>query len=68
MMRRLAGAGVGIIFVSSELPELIAMSDRVIVLANRRLVCELPQLRLDQEQIMLAATGGDPGGAVPSTT
>ena len=68
MMRRLAGAGVGIIFVSSELPELIAISDRVIVLANRRLVCELPQLRLDQEQIMLAATGGDPGGAVPSTT
>ena len=66
MMRRLAGAGVGIIFVSSELPELIAMSDRVIVLANRRLVCELPQLRLDQEQIMLAATGGDPGGAVPA--
>jgi len=58
IMRRLASSGVGIILVSSELPELIAMSDRVVVLANRRIVCELPKSRLDQEQIMLAATGG----------
>jgi len=62
LMRRLTGSGAGIIFVSSELPELIAMSDRVVVLANHRLVCELPKSELTQERIMRAATLGDRSG------
>ena len=43
VIQRLAGEGKSIIFVSSELEEVIRLSDRVLVLHDRRVVKELPR-------------------------
>lgn len=57
-MDRLARAGAAVLMVSSELPELIQVADRILVLASGRLTGELPG-RTTQEQIMrLAAPVG----------
>ncbi|MET0393780.1 MAG: sugar ABC transporter ATP-binding protein [Chitinophagaceae bacterium] len=42
LMRQLAADGMGIIMVSSELPEILAVSDRVLVMAEGRLTADLP--------------------------
>jgi ribose transport system ATP-binding protein len=42
LMRRLAAEGMGILMVSSELPEILAVSDRVLVMAEGRLTADLP--------------------------
>jgi ABC-type sugar transport system ATPase subunit len=54
----LAEAGSAIVLVSSELPELIGMSDRVLVLRGGRLVAELTRGDAEQETILRYATGG----------
>lgn len=54
----LAKQGVGIILISSELPEVLGMSDRVIVLANGRIAGELSRSEATQEEIMKLATMG----------
>lgn len=56
IMVSLAAQGIGIIMISSELPELISMSDRVIVLAEGRVSGELKKEECTQEKIMLYAT------------
>jgi len=58
LINKLAQQGVGIILISSELPELIGLSDRILVLREGRLVGELKQQEADQETIMMLATGG----------
>jgi ribose transport system ATP-binding protein/inositol transport system ATP-binding protein len=58
IINRLAEEGVGIIMISSELPEIINMSDRVIVMREGHIMGELERDELDQEQIMQLATGG----------
>ena len=45
--------------VSSELPEVIGMADRVLVMREGRLAAELSRAEADERSIMLAATGGD---------
>ena len=55
-MNRLAGEGVGIIMISSELPELIGMCDRFLVLARGKLNAELKRGEADEVKIMMAAT------------
>lgn len=52
----LAAAGKGVILVSSELPELLRCSDRILVLNNRRLAAVYDAQEATQEQIMAAAT------------
>nr|BFE88316.1 hypothetical protein GCM10020093_109170 [Planobispora longispora] len=42
LMRGLANDGMAIMMISSELPELIGMSDRVVVMRDGRLAGELP--------------------------
>jgi ribose transport system ATP-binding protein len=42
--------------ISSELPEIIGMSDRILVMADRKVVGELPA-KSSEQQIMLMATG-----------
>jgi ABC-type sugar transport system ATPase subunit len=54
----LAEAGRAIVLVSSELPEVIGMSDRVLVLRAGRPVAELARGDADQETILRYATGG----------
>ncbi len=58
IMNTLAKQGVGIIMVSSELPEVINMSDRVLVMCNGEIGGVLEKEEIDQEIIMHYATGG----------
>ena len=58
LIRELAAAGTAVILVSSELPEALAMSDRLLVMRNKRLVQSLDTLHLRQETVMAHATGG----------
>jgi ABC-type sugar transport system ATPase subunit len=56
IMNDLVSQGVAIIMISSELPEVINMSDRVIVMCSGRIVTCLPREELTQERIMHFAT------------
>jgi len=56
LMRRLAKEGVAILMISSELPEVIGMSDRIIVMHDGRASAELPAAS-DEATILSAATG-----------
>jgi ribose transport system ATP-binding protein/inositol transport system ATP-binding protein len=58
IMNRLAQEGVSIIMISSELPEIINMSDRVIVIHNGSIAGILNRDEFSQEKIMHMATGG----------
>ena len=53
----LAREGMAIVIVSSELPELIAMCDRVIVLSRGKVTDEVPRAEASEHRIMQAATG-----------
>ncbi|GII81687.1 sugar ABC transporter ATP-binding protein [Sphaerisporangium rufum] len=55
LMRELARDGTGILMISSELPELIGMSDRVIVLRDGRIAGELPAGATEEAVMHLAA-------------
>jgi D-xylose transport system ATP-binding protein len=55
LMRKWAEAGQAIALISSDLPELMAMSDRVIVLCNGQMTAEFKKSEFDQEKIMKAA-------------
>jgi ribose transport system ATP-binding protein len=56
LIRRLAAQGRAIVMTSSELPELLAVSDRIIVLCEGRLTAEIPRAIATEEAIMHAAT------------
>jgi len=56
IMNELAAQGDTIIMVSSELPEILAMSDRVLVMAGGRIRGELTRAQATQERIMALAT------------
>jgi len=57
LMEELAKEGVAILMISSELQEILGMSDRVLVMHEGRLAGELPRERLSEESIMHLATG-----------
>lgn len=56
IMRELASEGVSIVMISSELPELISMSDRVLVLSGGKVSGLLEKEQLSQETVMDYAT------------
>ncbi len=58
LMNELTASGVSIIMVSSELPEVLGMSDRIMVVHEGRIAGELLHDEADQEKIMMLATGG----------
>jgi ribose transport system ATP-binding protein len=58
LMDRLAGEGMAILMISSDLEEVLGMSDRVLVMHEGRLAGELPRSGLTEEAIMHLATGG----------
>ncbi|AUS08437.1 D-xylose ABC transporter ATP-binding protein [Laceyella sacchari] len=58
LMNELTDRGVAIIMVSSELPEILGMSDRILVVREGRISGELSGQEATQEKIMALATGG----------
>jgi ribose transport system ATP-binding protein len=59
MMNELAKQGVAIMMISSELPEILGMSDRVLVMRGGRIRGELARAEATEEKIMEFATGTD---------
>jgi rhamnose transport system ATP-binding protein len=57
LLSELASEGLAVLMVSSELPEVLGMADRVLVMREGRLTEELSRADATQERIMLAATG-----------
>ena len=57
LMAKLADDGVAIVFVSSELPEILGMSDRVLVLHEGKITGEFVNDNLTQEEILRCAAG-----------
>jgi len=57
LMSELAGRGLAILLISSELPELLGMSDRIMVMHRGRIAGELSRDQATQEKIMAMATG-----------
>ncbi|HYG92482.1 MAG TPA: D-xylose ABC transporter ATP-binding protein, partial [Nocardioides sp.] len=61
LMRVLAAEGVAVLMVSSELPEVIGMSDRILVMRDGRLAGELPA-GTSEETVLQLATGAREAG------
>jgi ribose transport system ATP-binding protein len=58
VMNELVSKGAAIIMISSEMPEILGMSDRIIVMHEGRLTGEFDRKEANQENIMKAASGG----------
>jgi ABC-type sugar transport system ATPase subunit len=57
LIDKLACEGVGVLLISSELPEVINLSTRIIVLRNGRIAGELPREKANQESVMRMMAG-----------
>ncbi|MGH2887586.1 MAG: D-xylose ABC transporter ATP-binding protein, partial [Solirubrobacteraceae bacterium] len=57
LLDELAGEGVAILMISSELPEVLRVADRILVMREGRLVAELDHEHASEEGIVAAATG-----------
>jgi rhamnose transport system ATP-binding protein len=57
LMSELAGRGLAVLMISSELPEVLGMADRVLVMHEGRLSRELSRAEADEESVIRAATG-----------
>jgi ABC-type sugar transport system ATPase subunit len=58
IMRQLTERGVAILMISSELPEILGMSDRILVMHTGQIVGELPRDQATEERIIELATTG----------
>jgi ribose transport system ATP-binding protein len=56
LLRDLAAGGVGIVVVSSELPEVLGISDRILVMREGRITARLDRAEATEERIMAHAT------------
>ena len=56
LMERLAADGMAVLFVSSEMEEILGMSDRVLVMHEGRISGELSREELSEEAVMQLAT------------
>ena len=54
---KLADSGKTVVLISSDLPELVGLSDRVIVIRNGHLIGEMPGNQLSEESVLLAMNG-----------
>jgi ABC-type sugar transport system ATPase subunit len=62
LIGRLAAEGTGVLLISSELPELVALSTRIIVLRDGRMVGELAREHANQASLLGLMAGLDPTG------
>lgn len=60
LIRQLAAAGVAIVIVSSELEEVVGLSDRVLVISDGRVVHTAPATEIDEHQILDLIVEGTP--------
>jgi len=67
LVRKAAESGVAVLLVSSEMPELLALSDRILVMCEGRISGELRGDDMTQEKILRLATGIDRSGTSSST-
>ena len=56
LLSQLAGEGMGILMISSELPEVLGMADRVLVMREGRITAEIDRSDATSENVMFAAT------------
>jgi ribose transport system ATP-binding protein len=56
-MQDLIDGGVAVILISSELPEVLNLSNRIIVMHEKEIMGELDAAEADQEAVMKLATG-----------
>jgi rhamnose transport system ATP-binding protein len=57
LLADLAGRGLAVLMISSDLPEVLGMADRVLVMHEGRLAAEIPRESATEEAILSAATG-----------
>ncbi|GAA0513328.1 ribose import ATP-binding protein RbsA [Paractinoplanes deccanensis] len=57
LLSSLAKDGMGVVMVSSELPEVLGMADRVVVLREGKIAAELTRAEATEESVMYAAMG-----------
>lgn len=58
LLNDLAANGVSIIMITSEMPELLAMSDRILVMYNGQVKALLNKREMTQRNVVTAAIGG----------
>ena len=63
IIAELADEGLAVLVISSDLPEVLGVSDRILVIAEGELVAEMDAASVDQEAVMMAATRNAPDGA-----
>ena len=63
LINTLAAGGKAVLFISSEMPELLGMCDRILVMHEGALIGELDATNASQEAIMSMIVGGDVAGA-----
>ncbi|WP_089106335.1 sugar ABC transporter ATP-binding protein [Streptomyces hyaluromycini] len=57
LLGELAADGVAVLMISSDLPEILGMADRVLVMHEGRITAEIPRSEASEETVMAAATG-----------
>ena len=63
IIAELADEGLAVLVISSDLPEVLGVSDRILVIAEGELVAEMDAASVDQETVMMAATRNARDGA-----
>jgi len=63
LLESLAAEGVAVLVISSELPEVLLLADRILVIREGRLVQEIPRADANEENVIAAAAGAYAGSA-----
>jgi rhamnose transport system ATP-binding protein len=57
LLSQLASEGLAVLMISSDLPEVLGMADRILVMHEGRLAAEISRADATEEKVMAAATG-----------
>lgn len=57
LLREIAAGGMAILMISSDLPEVLELSDRILVMREGSIVQEFPRAEATQDKVLFAATG-----------